>query len=58
VWDVELDAANFRRKVVSTPGFVEEVGDVAVPGPAGGRPARRYRAGSATRLHPAMLRDR
>jgi 8-oxo-dGTP diphosphatase len=43
---------------VSTPGFVTEVGDVAAPGPAGGRPARRYRAGSATRLHPAMLRDR
>jgi 8-oxo-dGTP diphosphatase len=58
VWDVELDAANFRRKVVSTPGFVAEFGDVAAPGPAGGRPARRYRAGSATRLHPAMLRDR
>jgi 8-oxo-dGTP diphosphatase len=56
VWDVELDPANFRRKVVSTPGFVEEAGSMAPPGPEGGRPAKRYRRGSATRLHPAMLR--
>ena len=58
VWDVELDAANFRRKVVSTHGFVREVEGTARPGPSGGRPARRYLAGDATRLHPAMLRDR
>jgi 8-oxo-dGTP diphosphatase len=58
VWDVELDAANFRRKVVSTPGFVREAEGTAPPGPSGGRPARRYRSGGASRLHPAMLRDR
>ena len=58
VWDVELDAANFRRKVVSTPGFVRAAAGTAPPGPSGGRPARRYLAGDATRLHPAMLRDR
>lgn len=58
VWDVELDPANFRRKVVSTPGFVEPSDGTARPGPSGGRPARRYRSGGATRLHPAMLRDR
>jgi len=58
VWDTELDPANFRRKVVSTPGFVREADGTARPGPSGGRPARRYRAGDATRLHPAMLRDR
>ncbi len=58
VWDTTLDAANFRRKVVSTPGFVKEAPGTAPPGPAGGRPARRYLAGGATRLHPAMLRDR
>jgi 8-oxo-dGTP diphosphatase len=58
VWDTELDPANFRRKVVSTAGFVREVAGTAHPGPSGGRPARRYRAGGATRLHPAMLRDR
>jgi 8-oxo-dGTP diphosphatase len=58
VWDVELDPANFRRKVLSTPGFVVP-GDARSPsGPSGGRPARSYRAGEAARLHPAMLRDR
>lgn len=56
VWGVELDPANFRRKVTSTPGFVVEAGGTAPPGPGGGRPARRYRSGPATRLHPAMLR--
>jgi 8-oxo-dGTP diphosphatase len=58
VWNARLDPANFRRKVVSAPGFVREAQGVAPPGPAGGRPARRYRSGGATRLHPAMLRDR
>jgi 8-oxo-dGTP diphosphatase len=58
VWDTELDPANFRRKVVSTPGFVRGAEGIAPPGPTGGRPARRYRSGGATRLHPAMLRDR
>jgi 8-oxo-dGTP diphosphatase len=58
VWDVGLDPANFRRKVVSTPGFVVAEDTLSPPGPSGGRPARRYRAGSAARLHPAMLRDR
>lgn len=58
VWDVELDPANFRRKVVSTAGFVRAAEGTARPGPSGGRPARRYHSGGATRLHPAMLRDR
>ena len=58
VWDVTLDPANFRRKVVSTEGFVRSAEGVAPPGPSGGRPARRYHGGGATRLHPAMLRDR
>ena len=56
VWGVHLDAGNFRRKVVSTRDFVVEAGGLAQPGPEGGRPARRYRRGSAQRLHPAMLR--
>lgn len=56
VWGVRLDAGNFRRKVVSTRGFVVEAGGLAPPGPEGGRPARRYRRGRAQRLHPAMLR--
>jgi 8-oxo-dGTP diphosphatase len=58
VWDVTLDPANFRRKVISTEGLVRAAGEVAPPGPSGGRPARQYHSGGATRLHPAMLRDR
>jgi 8-oxo-dGTP diphosphatase len=58
VWGLGLDPANFRRKVVSTPGFVVPSASRAPSGPSGGRPARRYRAGTAARLHPAMLRDR
>jgi 8-oxo-dGTP diphosphatase len=56
VWGVRLDAGNFRRKVASTRDFVVEAGGLAQPGPGGGRPAKRYRRGTAQRLHPAMLR--
>jgi 8-oxo-dGTP diphosphatase len=56
VWGVELDAANFRRKVVSAEGFVVEAEGMSRPGPGGGRPAKLYRRGTAERLHPAMLR--
>jgi 8-oxo-dGTP diphosphatase len=56
VWGVELDAANFRRKVLSVTGFVEPIEGLAPSGPEGGRPAKRYRRGPARRLHPAMLR--
>ncbi len=56
VWGVHLDPANFRRKVASTVDFVVPTGRVAQPGPDGGRPAQLHRRGSATRLHPAMLR--
>jgi 8-oxo-dGTP diphosphatase len=56
VWGVTLDPANFRRKVASTEGFVVDTGELAPPGPEGGRPAKRYRRGTARRLHPAMLR--
>ncbi|MEF9882095.1 NUDIX hydrolase [Streptomyces sp. P9-A4] len=56
VWGVPLDRPNFRRKVLTTPGFVQ-----AVEGPprlTGGRgkPAALYRAGGATTLHPPLLR--
>ncbi|MEU9759514.1 NUDIX domain-containing protein [Streptomyces sp. NPDC047987] len=56
VWGVTLDRPNFRRKVLTAPGFVQ-----AVEGPprrTGGRgkPAALYRAGAATALHPPLLR--
>jgi 8-oxo-dGTP diphosphatase len=44
VWGTELHRANFRRRVLSAQGFVEPVG------------GELYRRGSATLLHPAILR--
>jgi 8-oxo-dGTP diphosphatase len=49
VWNVQLDAANFRRSVFAEDGWVIPTGGRARPGPAGGRPAELYRAGRAWR---------
>jgi 8-oxo-dGTP diphosphatase len=54
-WGVALDAPNFRRKVLSTPGFVRPVGERSVR-PGGGRPAELYRRGDALVLSPPLLR--
>jgi 8-oxo-dGTP diphosphatase len=53
VWGVSLHEGNFRRKVLSTPGFVEPTGRTA---PTDGRPAALYHRGPATQLHPPILR--
>jgi len=53
VWGEAPDLGNFRRKVLSTPGFVVAA---AERGESGGRPAQLYRRGEAVLLHPAMLR--
>ena len=55
VWGVDLHVGNFRRKVLSTVGFVGPVGEKSQPS-SGGRPAELYRRGPAVTLHPAMLR--
>jgi len=47
VWGVQLDAANFRRSIVSAEGWVVPTGRRARPGSSGGRPAELYRAGRA-----------
>jgi 8-oxo-dGTP diphosphatase len=47
VWGVQLDAANFRRSIVSEEGWVVPTGERAQPGSTGGRPAELYRAGEA-----------
>ena len=47
VWGVQLDAANFRRRVVTEEGWVIPTGRRARPGRTGGRPAELYRAGRA-----------
>ena len=54
VWGAELDPRNFHRKVTKTEGFVQETADTTTRD--GGRPARLYRAGQATTLHPPLLR--
>ncbi|MFF7983950.1 NUDIX domain-containing protein [Streptomyces sp. NPDC007901] len=56
VWGVELDRPNFRRKVLATPGFVEPVPGAARLTGGRGKPAALYRAGTATALHPPLLR--
>jgi len=45
VWSVHLDAANFRRSVLSEDGWVIPTGRRARPGSTGGKPAELYRAG-------------
>jgi 8-oxo-dGTP diphosphatase len=47
IWGVQLDAANFRRSLMSEDGWVIPTGRTALPGPGGGRPAELYRAGRA-----------
>ncbi|CAL9322243.1 NUDIX hydrolase [Streptomyces sp. SudanB52_2052] len=56
VWGTELDRPNFRRKVLATPGFVEPVPGTARLTGGRGKPAALYRAGTATTLHPPLLR--
>lgn len=58
VWGEKLTSQIFRRKVLSTPGFVEAVGEVTNRGgKGGGRRAALYRAGKQTLLHPAIERS-
>ncbi|MET8571353.1 NUDIX domain-containing protein [Streptomyces sp. NPDC004783] len=56
VWGTPLDRPNFRRKVLATPGFVEQVPGAARLTGGRGKPAALYRAGPATSLHPPLLR--
>jgi 8-oxo-dGTP diphosphatase len=60
VWGAAPDLANFRRKVLSTDGFVIEDrrSDGPAAGPAGGRPPLLYKRGSAAELYPPLLRPR
>ncbi|MCH0567160.1 MULTISPECIES: NUDIX domain-containing protein [unclassified Streptomyces] len=56
VWGTALDRPNFRRKVLATEGFVEPVPGAARLTGGRGKPAALYRAGTATALHPPLLR--
>jgi ADP-ribose pyrophosphatase YjhB (NUDIX family) len=58
VWGVNLHPANFRRKVLATPGFVVSSALSDGDGVEGGerRGPDLFRRGTAALLHPAMLR--
>ncbi|MET7852886.1 NUDIX domain-containing protein [Streptomyces avermitilis] len=56
VWGTALDRPNFRRKVLATRGFVEQIPGAARLTGGRGKPAALYRAGGATTLHPPLLR--
>ncbi|HWL37788.1 MAG TPA: NUDIX domain-containing protein [Frankiaceae bacterium] len=58
IWGVQLDAANFRRSLVSDDGWVVPTGRTARPGPGGGRPAELYRAGRAWKHGAPIQRNR
>jgi 8-oxo-dGTP diphosphatase len=54
VWGTRLDARNFYRKIQSIPDFVKPI--LSERRMTKGRPARLFRAGPRTRLHPALVR--
>ena len=53
-WGTPLDAGNFRRKVLATPGLVAPTGRRASSGSEGGKPAETYWADSRTVLNPPL----
>lgn len=55
VWGEQIDPRNFHRKITGTDGFVEPTGSTSTKD--GGRPAKLFRRGEATLLHPPMLRS-
>lgn len=56
VWGQQLQRANFRRKVLGTPGFVTATRSRR-RGRTGGAPATVYRPGPGRTLAPPMMRD-
>ena len=54
VWGIELDRANFHRKVTGVAGFLTPTGEVREGGR--GRPARVYRGDPRATLSPPILR--
>jgi 8-oxo-dGTP diphosphatase len=54
VWGASFDPRNFHRKVTSAADFISPTGLTTTRD--GGRPAQLYRRGTATLLHPPMLR--
>lgn len=58
VWGEDPEPANFRRKVLATPGFVIPATRAAsTPGRRGGRPPELYEAGPASSIVPPLTRS-
>lgn len=55
-WGVELEPANFRRKVLSCDGFVRPTKQRRPPGSDGGKPAELFCTGIASSLQPPLYR--
>jgi 8-oxo-dGTP diphosphatase len=53
VWGMSLHSANFRRKVLTTPGFVVPTGELA---PTGRGWSELYKRGTTAALHPPLSR--
>ena len=58
VWNVQFDAANFRKRVLAEDGWVLPTGRRARPGAAGGKPAELYRAGRRWKNGSPVRRQR
>jgi 8-oxo-dGTP diphosphatase len=56
LWGKELHAANFRQRVLSTPGFLVATGEKRSPAGGIGRVAEVYRRGDRDILHPPLRR--
>jgi len=54
VWGTTLEPANFRRKILASPGFVEPTGGLRAV--TTGRPAELYTRGAGARLQPPLTR--
>ena len=57
VWNTDLDAGNFQRKVTTADGFLTKLESAPVrSGERGGRPASLWTAGPAKKLSPPISR--
>ena len=56
IWDTELDPGNFQKKVLSSPGFIMDLGRNAESSQTGGRPAKLYSAGTESLLNLPIRR--
>ena len=57
VWQTELDAGNFQRKVRQRSGFITPTGRQILPGDKGGRPAELWRGGDSDELSTFLTRN-